>query len=107
MSLVIALRAAYPGITFSMLPDAADCQLQDDGDGAYIAAWNRAEPKPNEAELLANFDLALYENRRLWAAQAQSRKERDARNALALPDSDDPKILKQKLNAALALLNVR
>jgi len=42
----------------------------------------------------------------LWADQAQARKEREARKALALPDSDDPTILKQKLNAALALLNV-
>jgi hypothetical protein len=43
----------------------------------------------------------------VWADQAQARKERDARKVLALPDSDDPAILKQKLNAALALLNVR
>ena len=46
-------------------------------------------------------------NRAQWSEQAQARKERDARKVLALPDSDDPAILKQKLNAALALLDVR
>lgn len=46
-------------------------------------------------------------NQTQWAEQAQARKDREARKVLALPDSEDPAMLKQKLNAALALLNVR
>lgn len=106
MSLITALQAGYPGIAIGHDP-SSDCMLQDDGAGPYIVHWNRPEPQPNEAELLANFDADLYANQQTWAAQARSRKDREARKALALPDSDDPKILKQKLDAALALLNVR
>jgi len=43
----------------------------------------------------------------LWAEQARNRKERAARKTLALPDSDAPEILQDKLNAALALLELR
>ena len=35
-------------------PDASfvrDIVLQDDGDGVYIAKWNRVEPKPSKGEL--------------------------------------------------------
>jgi hypothetical protein len=43
-------------------------------------------------------------NRSAWAVQAAARKDREAKAALALPDSDDPKILRRKLNAALHLI---
>lgn len=46
----------------------------------------------------------LAANRARWAEQAQSRKDREAAAALALPDSDDPEILRRKLNAALTLI---
>lgn len=28
-----------------------DFELQDDGDGVYIAEWNHADPQPTEAEI--------------------------------------------------------
>ena len=43
-------------------------------------------------------------NAATWAAQAKARKDREAKVALALPDSDDPVILRRKLNAALHLI---
>jgi hypothetical protein len=43
-------------------------------------------------------------NSATWAAQAKARKDREAKAALALPDSDDPVILRRKLNAALHLI---
>lgn len=49
----------------------------------------------------------LAYDRTQWAERAQARKERDARKALAQPDSDDSAVLKDKLNAALTLLNLR
>jgi hypothetical protein len=46
----------------------------------------------------------LAANRARWADLAQARKDREAATALALPDSDDPEILRRKLNAALTLI---
>ena len=43
-------------------------------------------------------------NAATWSAQSAARKDREAKAALALPDSDDPKILRRKLNAALHLI---
>ena len=43
-------------------------------------------------------------NSATWAAQAAARKDREAKAALALPDSEDPIILRRKLNAALHLI---
>jgi len=102
MTLYDVLRATYPGLDFG-----SECRLRDDGSGPYIAEWHRAEPQPNEADLLANFDVTLYENRRTWKQQAADRKARAARKTLALPDSADPQLLQDKLNAALALLELR
>lgn len=81
----------------------SDCiGVADNGDGTY-----RLDFANSPSRLATDEEIILATNRQTWAAQAQARKDRDARKALALPDSDDPKILKQKLNAALALLNVR
>lgn len=38
----------YPGIDF-----AFECRLQDDGDGQYIAKWDRPEPQPTQTEIAA------------------------------------------------------
>lgn len=46
-------------------------------------------------------------NKAVWAQQAQARKDREAQSALAEPDSENPAVLKRKLNAALHLLNTR
>ena len=43
-------------------------------------------------------------NAATWAAQSAARKDREVKAALALPDSDDPVILRRKLNAALHLI---
>ena len=59
-------------------------------------------PKPTD-EQLAQQEL-LWRNSTTWAAQAAARKDREAKIALALPDSDDPAILRRKLNAALHLI---
>jgi hypothetical protein len=53
---------------------------------------------PSEMEAFAAANAAL------WSAQAAARKDREAKAALALPDSDDPVILRRKLNAALYLI---
>lgn len=47
----------------------------------------------------------LAYNRTLWTEQAQARKDRAANAALAEPDSDDPQVLRRKLNAALHLIS--
>ena len=102
-----ALLQQYPDLQFGPNESGVECAIFRENGVDSIVQWNRPEPKPDEAELLANFDAGLYANRQTWEAQARARKDREARKALALPDSDDPAILKQKLNAALALLNVR
>jgi hypothetical protein len=38
----------FPGIDFER-----DVILQDDGNGPYIAAWRRPEPRPTDAEIAA------------------------------------------------------
>jgi hypothetical protein len=48
MELDKALQNIYPDIEFDPFGDVI---LQDDGDGPYIARWNRPEPQPTEAEL--------------------------------------------------------
>lgn len=50
-------------------------------------------------------DERLAYNRTQWATQAQARKDRAANAALAEPDSDDPQVLRRKLNAALHLIS--
>lgn len=103
VNLVDALKTNYLEINFE-----SECILRDDGDGVvYIAAWNRPEPQPDEATLLANFDADLYQNQKLWKQQAVDRKTRSAQKTLSQPDSNDPAVLKDKLNAALTLLNLR
>jgi hypothetical protein len=92
--LAVTERGAPPG------PDSqptADPPTVDPATGTVQRVDGWREPTEEER-------AAYLQN--LWAAQAQARKERAARKALALPDSDDPTILKQKLNAALALLNL-
>ena len=42
------LSYLFPDIDFFR-----DCRLRDDGNGAYIAEWRRAEPQPTPAELVA------------------------------------------------------
>jgi hypothetical protein len=64
--------------------------------------WLHPDPQPTEAEILAAELPAA--NAATWAAQAAARKDREAKAALALPDSDDPVILRRKLNAALHLI---
>lgn len=76
----------------------------EDG-GTVRLNWFAASGPPAAAEVAAA--APLIENRQRWAAQAAARKEREARAALAEPDSDDPAVLRRKLNAALQLLNVR
>jgi hypothetical protein len=64
--------------------------------------WFHSDPKPTP-EYIAQQDLH-WRNSTTWAAQAAARKDREAKAALALPDSDDPIILRRKLNAALYLI---
>lgn len=40
------LNHLFPGIDF-----LNDCVIVDDGNGPYIAAWNRPEPQPTQAEI--------------------------------------------------------
>lgn len=56
MSLAKALRNEYPGITFGPGGDGADCVVVEHNGEQYIAEWNRQEPKPDEATLLAAYN---------------------------------------------------
>lgn len=44
--LATKLTHLFPDIDFLV-----DCKLQDDGNGPYIATWNRPEPQPSQAEI--------------------------------------------------------
>jgi hypothetical protein len=46
MSLNLALKYLFPSIDFR-----ADCFLQDDGNGPYIAAWLRPESQPTPEQI--------------------------------------------------------
>lgn len=48
VSLANILSYLFPDVDFFR-----DCRLRDDGNGAYIAEWRRAEPQPTPAELAA------------------------------------------------------
>lgn len=48
-----ALKVLFPGIDF-----VTECQIQDDGNGPYLAIWNRPEPKPTQAEIEAAIPVA-------------------------------------------------
>ena len=48
VSLANILSYLFPDVDFFR-----DCRLRDDGNGAYIAEWRRAEPQPTPAELVA------------------------------------------------------
>lgn len=73
--------------------------VKETRDGQQVAvAYALATPEQEAAHLLA------VTNKAAWAAQAVARKDREAKSALALPDSDDPTILRRKLNAALHLI---
>jgi hypothetical protein len=75
----------------------------DTGDTVPAASINpddvRSDAPANPAQ-----DRQTWLNKEVWAAQAAARKDREAKAALALPDSDDPVILRRKLNAALQLI---
>jgi hypothetical protein len=103
MMLATALLQQYPGLVLGM-DSSAECVVESNVNGERITHWSRPEPQPVEADILAAFDADLYANRALWSAQAAARKDREAKAALALPDSDDPAILRRKLNAALYLI---
>ena len=77
-----------------------DFSMYDSG-GVLSLVWH-VNPHPTDEEI-AQQELPLR-NSATWAAQAAARKDREAKAALALPDSDDPVILRRKLNAALHLI---
>lgn len=56
MTLAELLLFKYPDIRFPQ-----ECVLQDDGEGQYIAQWNREEPQPVDEDILTwtvQFDTA-------------------------------------------------
>jgi hypothetical protein len=69
-----------------------------------ISQWADVKlgPQPTPEQVVQQ--ELLWRNSTTWAAQAKSRKGREAKAALALPDSDDPVIMRRKLNAALHLI---
>ena len=71
-------------------------------DGVVTLNWTNTDPRPTPEDI-AQKEL-LWRNAATWATQAKARKDREAKAALALPDSDDPVILRRKLNAALHLI---
>ena len=99
MNLPTILQFTYPAAD-----PAADYRIEL-RDGQYVIAyWDTATlGEQPTAEYLAQKELAAV-NSTTWAAQSKARKDREAKVALALPDSDDPIILRRKLNAALHLI---
>lgn len=49
-----ALQYLFPGIDL-----ASDVVIEDDGSGPRIAAWNRSEPQPTDAEIEAATPAAI------------------------------------------------
>lgn len=83
--LISALQDAYPGITYLLPGD--DCIIMDDGAGPYIKHWNRAEPKPNEADVLAQFGNGSTVRQKLKYSVTEERKRRETQGVLYLfPD---------------------
>ena len=87
---------------FPALEPQVDYRVHASASGADLDWLTGAVTQPTEAEILAAELPAT--NAATWAAQSQARKDREAKAALALPDSDDPVILRRKLNAALHLI---
>lgn len=61
MSIVVAVQYLFPGIDMER-----ECIVVDEGAGPYIAAWNRQESQPTEAEIEAAMPAALE-----WWARKQ------------------------------------
>jgi hypothetical protein len=71
-------------------------------DGAYTLLWLSDKPRPTDDDIAQQEQRSI--NASKWYAQSVARKDREAKAALALPDSDDPIFLRRKLNAALHLI---
>ena len=67
VTLAQSIKHLYPDIVFFF-----DVVLRDDGDGVYIAAWNRPEAQPTQAELDAA-DLPVAKSQRITAINAECR----------------------------------
>jgi hypothetical protein len=73
--------------------------VEETRDGRQVAvAYALGTPEEREMATRNTTNAAT------WAAHAAARKDREAAASLALPDSDDPIILRRKLNAALHLI---
>jgi hypothetical protein len=90
----------YPSAVLGPSPGGDEYTVVDD----VLDYWpeHLFGSKPTNEQIAQN-ELA-WRNSTTWAAQAAARKDREAKVALALPDSDDPTILRRKLNAALHLI---
>lgn len=77
------VKQLFPNIDFER-----ECLLQDDGAGAYIKAWRRAEKQPTDAELKAAEPAALAAIEADQAKRVESDTARDdAKHALAALDT--------------------
>ena len=72
-----SLKQLFPNLDFR-----TECILQDDGNGPYIKQWNRAEPIPTVAEILAA-NLPAAKNDRIAAINADCRARVIARFGVA------------------------
>ena len=100
MNISSIISSMYPGIDF-----LSDCKLQDDGNGPYIAAWNRPEPQPTQAEI----DAAILPAKRAQIIE-QINAERDRREQTTFPylgkliDSDPVSV--QRITVAFSTANM-
>lgn len=72
-SLTAAVAYLFPGIDFSH-----QCRVVDRGEGLFIAAWNRPEPQPTQAEIDAAM-LPAAKAQRIAAINAECRARLIAR----------------------------
>lgn len=75
MSLSLTLKYLFPNIDFR-----ADCFLQDEGNGPYIAAWLRPEPQPSADQIESARHPAA-----LALVTQQIKAERDRRKIAGTP----------------------
>lgn len=73
MMLINALLQQYPDIQFGPNEPGVECAIFRENGVESIVQWNRPEPQPNEAELLANFDPLAWAKTEKKAELASSR----------------------------------
>lgn len=102
MSIARQILKIHPDLNADPTQGPVHFRVQDDGEGAYIAAWNTSKPKPTRAQLEA-VRLEVMREERKNAVDLQNQIDLEAlfgslgeaSRTIAL-DPDDPRVVEAK-----------